>query len=165
MNVIYEEKIREALSVVQPHSIAVDFVGLDWQSYLDIGSARQIIVSPTVGTHPAAIEQIVAAIEGAWDAVYFLDELHTKLYIGGQFVAMGNFNLAKTGVTESGREPVGMLSKNTQFVADARLLFASLKKRAQQDYPDTPSKKIKLAQLRATLAQRSLCHGAPQAPA
>ena len=53
------KELRDAIAAVQPDRIAVAFIGINWQEYVDISSIKEIIVSPTLGSNPRAIENIM----------------------------------------------------------------------------------------------------------
>lgn len=91
MKLISTAEVESTLENVRPTHIAVAFVGLDWKRYIDINVIEEMIVSPTIGTNPYAIQEIVNHI--GWDKIHFLTNLHTKLYIGSNSAVFWRFNL------------------------------------------------------------------------
>ncbi len=80
MKVLIENDIQEAVSGCKPSKIAVAYIGADWQTFIpDPSRLESIIVSPTIGSNPWAIADLVKQI--GWEKVAFLDELHAKTYI------------------------------------------------------------------------------------
>ena len=92
MKILSGGDIAKEVKSINPQYIAVGYIGKDWHRYIDIEFVKEIIVSPTIGSNPFAIESIVKEI--GFENVYFLDELHAKLYIGSDRYAFGSFNLS-----------------------------------------------------------------------
>jgi hypothetical protein len=144
MKFISTVQIEESLRSVRPTQIAVAYVGRDWKDYVDVSALREVIVSPTIGSNPYAIQQIVSHI--GWEQVHFLPNLHTKLYIGESSAAFGSFNLSRNGIGAKGLEEFGAVIHD-----DLNLMheeFSRLRETARAQFPSTSSKQEALQNLR-----------------
>jgi hypothetical protein len=94
------KKIRESITKVRSSKIAVAYVGLGWDRYISRTDIKEIIVSPTLGTNPKAIEAIAALL--GFDNVHFLENLHAKIYIGAHSAVIGSCNLSDNGLSDAG---------------------------------------------------------------
>jgi len=146
MKLISGASIRKALQQITPTHVAVAYTGIDWSTYINQHKLQEIILSPTLGTNPHAVIQIVDRLE--WENVHFLDHLHSKIYLGAEQAAVGSFNLSANGMSEEGLEEVGVVVKDQQILLELRTLFDRYKKAATESYPTTAAKKARLAQLR-----------------
>jgi hypothetical protein len=148
MKLIHGASIKNALREVSPISIAVAYVGIDWTSYIDTTTLRDIVLSPTIGTNPSAIAQLAARL--GWDNVHFLDHLHAKVYLGAQAAAVGSFNLTANGLSAKGLEEAGFLISEPDTLAGLRTLLETYKAQAAAAYPTVDDKLARLAELRQT---------------
>ena len=73
------QKAHDKLHEHPPTHIAVAYVGRDWDQLIDCSQLKEIIVSPTLGTNPRAVDELVEKF--GWEHVHFLDELHAKIYL------------------------------------------------------------------------------------
>lgn len=88
MKVLVEDEIRRTVIDCKPLRIAVAYIGVDWKTFIpDTSCLESIIVSPTIGSNPSAIADLVKQI--GWEKVVFLDELHAKTYIGKNSAVIG----------------------------------------------------------------------------
>ena len=101
------EQLRNALNKIKPTKIAVAYVGAGWENYILLEHLEEIIVSPTLGSNPFAIEEIMNKL-GA-EKVHFLDRLHSKLYLGKQSALLGSPNLSDNGFSDSGNLEAGVV--------------------------------------------------------
>ena len=53
------EQLKNALNEIKPTKIAVAYVGAGWKNYRLLEYLEEIIVSPTLGSNPFAIEEIM----------------------------------------------------------------------------------------------------------
>jgi hypothetical protein len=146
MKLISGASIKKALQQVAPTHVAVAYTGIDWSTYIDKNKLKEIILSPTLGTNPHAVIQIVDTL--GWKNVHFLDHLHSKIYLGAEQAAVGSFNLSANGMSEEGLEEVGFLVQDQQIMLELRTLHNRYKKAATDSYPTIGAKKARLAQLR-----------------
>ena len=144
MKILTEAKqIREALEEVEPSQIAVAYVGADWDDYISVDDLEEIIVSPTIGSNPRAIESIMN-IKGH-ENVYFLNELHSKIYIGSNSALVGSCNLTYNALSGNRLLEVAILLENNSSVSQLLGTFNDYKESAEIQYPDFESK---IAQLK-----------------
>ncbi|CAJ8041604.1 Uncharacterised protein [Burkholderia pseudomallei] len=146
MQLIYGREIKRALREIQPTSIAVAYVGIDWADYVDVSALKEIVLSPTLGSNPFAIAKI--ASELGWDKVYFLDNLHAKIYLGVTGAAVGSFNLTANGLSAEGLEEAGYVVRDRMAIEQLRVLLAQYRSQAQAAYPTTALKLERMAELR-----------------
>lgn len=143
MELISGVLIKDALHRILPKQIAVAYVGADWRQYICDQSLKEIILSPTLGSNPRAIIKIVESL--GWDNVYFLDNLHAKIYIGETMAAVGSFNLSANGLSGEGLEEAGFVVKASETINQLLLIFESFKSLAVAQYR---SKAEKIKQLK-----------------
>jgi len=94
MRVLTDSKeIRAELKRLAAGRLAVAYIGADWREYVDARSLKNVIVSPTLGSNPHAIADLVREI--GWDNVHFLDNLHAKIYLGQGAALLGSANLSQ----------------------------------------------------------------------
>ncbi|MBC3919081.1 phospholipase D family protein [Undibacterium sp. CY18W] len=147
MNLIYGDKIKSALREVSPTQIAVAYVGKHWSNYINPDILKEIILSPTLGTNPNAVAEL--AIKLGWKNVHFLDNLHTKMYLGDGKAALGSFNLSENGLSASGLEEAGFIIDDKQINVELKTLFDKYRSSAISKYSTEQAKIGKLAELRA----------------
>lgn len=145
MNIVTSAEAMYAVKRVNPVRIAVAYVGIDWRDYVDKDTLTEIIVSPTIGSNPVAISQLVVAL--GWDRVHFLDSLHAKLYIGNGRAAFGSFNLTKNGLSGACLEELGAVTEDPGHLEKLTAEFERLRKLAIQCYPSIEDKKSRLSEL------------------
>ena len=145
MQIITNSEITEAIRDVNPTHIAVAYVGIDWREYIDVDKLEEIIISPTLGSNPHAIAQIVEKL--GWEHVHFLDPLHAKFYIGESKAAIGSFNLSKNGIGADGLEEIGVIIENPIHIEKLESEFSRLCDMAKKEYPNSKAKKTSLKKL------------------
>lgn len=147
MKLIHGAAIKRSLREVSPISIAVAYVGIDWSTYIDTSTLKEIILSPTIGSNPVAISQLVDKL--GWENIYFLDNLHSKVYLGTAQAAVGSFNLTANGLSAAGLQEAGYLISEPDAIARLRDLLAEYKALATAAYPTKLTKSKRLTELRA----------------
>ena len=101
MKILVEDDIRDAVVRCKPSKIAVAYISADWKMFIDdVPYLEAIIVSPTFGSNPWAISDLVKHI--GWEKIFFLDELHAKTYVGGKSAVSGSANLTRNGLGADG---------------------------------------------------------------
>lgn len=146
MKVLSGKKIKDAIQSCNPSNIAVAFVGCNWNSYLrNIEALESVIISPTIGSNPYAINDIVKKI--GWSKVHFLDSLHAKIYIGDQSAVVGSANLTNNGLDGQRLLEISVSISEENELLDLNNEFEELLNKAKKLYPSTEIKKIKLNQL------------------
>jgi hypothetical protein len=138
--ILSSKKIRENIERVQPSKIAVAYVGIGWDRYISITAIREIVVSPTLGTNPKAIEAIVDLL--GFDKVHFLDKMHAKIYIGANSAVLGSCNLSDNGFSDAGLIEAAVFLSAMDSVKKLELQFDQYRSLAIQQYP-TKIDKIK----------------------
>ena len=146
MNILKDKKIKTAIANCNPNQIAVAYLGIDWESYIpNYKDLECVIISPTIGSNPHAITSLAKAI--GWDRIYFLDELHSKIYLGEKTAIIGSSNLTYNGL--SGQSLIELCVEivdidNLKEISD---FLKDLKIRAAKKYPSITSKKQKVQEL------------------
>ena len=141
------KEIRDELQICNPHKIAVAYIGADWADYINSNRIEEIILSPTLGSNPKAIDQLVEEL-GGWDKIYFLKNLHTKIYIGSEIAIVGSSNLSKNGIDVGGLEEACISVRSPELSKDINHYFETLKSKASRQFKDEKSKKQELEKLR-----------------
>lgn len=132
-----------------PSHIAVAYVGQDWDQLIDSSQLQEIILSPTLGTNPRAVDALVERL--GWDNVHFLDELHAKIYWSSDAVIWGSFNLSNNALgcnSEGGLIEAGIFSTEKGMLDEAKALYYNVcKEKSIHKYKSTQQKQEKLKQL------------------
>jgi hypothetical protein len=156
MRIITNPQLLEAICEVLPVRIAVAYIGIDWREYIDESCLDEVIVSPTIGSNPRAIRQLVELL--GWDKVHFLDALHAKFYIGKKNAAFGSFNLSRNGICAQGLEELGVITADVTALERLNYEFTRLLKLAAGSYPSVQDKEGKLEELH-TQRNRAIAEG------
>lgn len=147
MKFLKSNAIASKLNDCNPYLIAVAYIGVDWKKFIDYNNLEKIIISPTLGSNPNAIEELVSLI--TWDKVMFLDNLHAKIYIGKNSVIVSSSNLTNNGLSVSdGLEEAATRIIKKSEINEAINYYHELCKLASKKYPTINSKKKKLSELR-----------------
>lgn len=146
MRILVETEIHQAIDRCKPSKVAVAYIGADWNTFIpDAHRLDAIIVSPTFGSNPWAITDLVKQI--GWDKVFFLDELHAKMYVGNGSAVIGSANLTRNGLSGEGLVELCVEVNADESLRKLEEIFYDLKGRAQKQYPTTASKKARLKEL------------------
>ncbi|HDY8146179.1 hypothetical protein LZU85_19720 [Vibrio sp. IRLE0018] len=143
MQIISDEKIALHLRELCPQYVAVAYLGKDWASYLAIDNLKAIVLSPTLGTNPFAVEALVDKI--GWDKVHFLSRLHSKIYLGDSSVMLGSANLSDNALSGCKLYETVALSREPDVVAQAFNEIEKIINLAESEYPNVD---LKLEQLK-----------------
>lgn len=136
---------RQALKEIDPYRIAVAYIGLDYSAYIKTKKIREFIVSPTVGSNPHAISSVIKSI--GISNVYFIDNLHSKLYIGKKGAIIGSANLSRNALDEQGLLELGVLIDSEKDMKKVNQLFNEYKKIAKKLYTNSSLKELRIAKL------------------
>jgi len=149
MELVHGETIQQRLNEVIPEYIAVAFVGIDWERFINRKNIKEIIVSPTIGSNPRAITNLVSIL--GWKKVFFLKKLHSKIYIGSQTKSalVGSFNLTANGLQAgiTNLYEAGYFINEPDKIGELRQLFAEYKELSLVEFPDIHSKQQALHEL------------------
>ncbi len=143
---ILSENLAQELRRVNPSKIAVAYIGRNWQSYVNTEVLEQVVVSPTLGSNPRAIAELGKKI--GWDNLYFLDNIHSKLYIGASSVMIGSANLSDNGFANNSREEACVVLDKKDDISRANKLFERYREAAKRQYENYEQKQTKLDFLR-----------------
>lgn len=149
------DALRSALLDIRPRRAAVAYLGAAWRDVLgDSPELEQLVVSPTAGSNPWALEEICNEL--GWDRVHFLERLHSKIYIGRGRVIVGSPNISSNGfdtdVDGSGLFEAVVLSSETELRRDAEAEFERLRAIARSEYPGKPEMERRIAAMKAARA-------------
>lgn len=147
MEILTDGQIAAAIEQCRPSRIAVAFLGADWETFTpDVAAIDFIVISPTIGTNPRAVADLVAQI--GWDRVYFLEALHAKVYLGDRSGVVGSANLTSNGLAG---DRLIELCVSVEDGADLARLGNELEQwraRAATAFPTQSAKEEKLGELR-----------------
>ncbi|MEN2506151.1 phospholipase D-like domain-containing protein [Stutzerimonas stutzeri] len=132
MVITNHRELRSALEKVAPTHVAVAYLGYGWSDYLNIEALKAIIVSPTLGSNPYALQDLLEVAKKQRINVYFQPDLHAKLYIGDGGCLIGSANLSRNGFSGGLRE-AAVLLQDTEAVQRARTVFDALMSGAVTD--------------------------------
>jgi len=130
--------IRKTLRELKPASIAVAYVGVGWKSYISTKSLREIVLSPTLGSNPRAIEEMMQEL--GHENVHFLDHLHSKIYLGANAALLGSCNLSDNGISDNGLLEAAVLLAGENARKSLAAQFETYKAAARKLYPTKQSK-------------------------
>ena len=136
---------RAAIRKIMPRRIAVAYVGAQWRDYVVPKGVEEIIVSPTLGSNPYAIRDLMRALGD--DKVHFLDALHAKIYVGAKAAVVGSCNLSQNGMGDGGREEVAIELTDAATLRALEKTFARYKMMAQTQYRTRNAKETALEKL------------------
>lgn len=160
MNILTNEEIQEAIKRCKPCQIAVAYIGIDWHDFIPVTTILEaVIVSPTIGMNPKAIVALAKAI--GWDKLFFLNELHAKIYLGRLSAIVGSANLTQNGLSGHTLIELCVEINSETGVKEIGRFLTDLKSRAQNLYPTTERKKAQIRELERTwnaaIANRIIC--------
>lgn len=148
MRILSGREIQQAVHSCKPSMVAVAFIGRDWNTFIpDVQNLQAVIVSPTLGSNPDAITDIAKQL--GWDNVYFLSELHAKMYIGSESAVVGSANLTQNGLSGEGLVELCVELNGEENLHELCRFFDELKAQAQGQYPTKISKLAQLKKLKA----------------
>lgn len=146
MKILVDNEIRRAVLGCKLSKIAVAYIGADWKSFIpDSSHLEAIIVSPTFGSNPWAITDLVKQI--GWEKLFFLDELHAKAYVGKKSAVIGSANLTRNGLGAEGLVELCVEVNAEESLRKLNKAFDDLKKRAKEQYPTKEAKKERIKEL------------------
>jgi hypothetical protein len=137
--------IRDAMTEVQPAKVAVAYVGSDWKQYVSLPHLREIVLSPTLGSNPKAIDEIMQTLKP--EHVHFLDNLHAKFYLGKSSALLGSCNLTANGMADQRLLETAVVLTDESARLQLEAEFTRYKKLAQTLYPTEASKLARLKKL------------------
>lgn len=140
------EDIRGALKVIKPSRVAVAYVGAGWKRYVDKGALKEVVLSPTLGSNPSAILELMEDMTP--EKVHFLDHLHSKFYVGEQEVLVGSCNLSDNAMGDGGKHEVAIYSQDRGWIEELNDLFDSYVEQAQRLYPSLEAKLARIDKLK-----------------
>lgn len=140
-----KSEYRKAISYVKPIKIAVAYLGIDFNKYLNPNDIKKIIISPTLGSNYYAIHELVTEI--GWDSIFFLNSLHSKIFLGKEKAVIGSANLTNNALSDSGLYEAGIFIENGEKINLLNRYFEELLTISLYDYPTIESKKEKLQAL------------------
>lgn len=137
--------IRGALRALRPNKIAVAYIGREWADFVQVSGLTDVIVSPTLGSNPGAI---AALMKCPGVKVHFLDNLHSKIYIGNESVLVGSCNLSNSALGEGGLHEVAIRSNSAELRHELLITFDQYLKEAAGAYPNEAAKLRQLERLK-----------------
>lgn len=153
--------IAERIRALRPTHIATAYIGLDWQRYVDAAALESVVLSPTVGSNPRAIRQLIEAI--GFDRVHFLDHLHAKFYWSPKAAVLGSSNLSNNGLQGSnGLVEAGVAIdpvREAQVHADLKLMHVRIEAEARKHYKSEDVKWAQVKRLEEQLEWLSRANG------
>lgn len=139
------EEILQAIREIQPGRLAVAYIGRDFDQFVNPEWIDQIVLSPTPGSNPHAIRQLVDAT--GWERIEFIPELHAKLYLGGKSAVVGSANLSRNGLDVGGLWEAGVYVDEPDVLNHIGHTVEQMFDQARQAYPTIDSKETALENL------------------
>ena len=133
MVITASDQLRSKLTDVAPTHVAVAYLGSGWQSYLtDLDTLEEIVVSPTIGSYPGALTELLDEAKQRGFRVYFRKTLHAKLFIGDDACLIGSANLSRNGF-DGGLNEAAVYLTDAKSIDQAHNVFETLKQDAVTD--------------------------------
>ncbi|SDO28343.1 PLD-like domain-containing protein [Vreelandella arcis] len=133
MVITVPEKLRSTLAEVAPTHVAVAYLGSGWQEYLtNLDALEAIVVSPTIGSYPGALTELLDEANQHDFRVYFRNTLHAKLFVGDDACLIGSANLSQNGF-DGGLNEAAVYLTDSKSVDQAHDVFETLKQGAVHD--------------------------------
>ncbi|XQU09587.1 hypothetical protein P4544_07755 [Halomonas sp. LY9] len=122
-------ELSRTLKSIKPTHVAVAYLGSAWKEYLsDMDALEEIIVSPTIGSNPWALEELLVKAVQHDFKVYFSEKLHAKLFIGKMSCLLGSPNLSHNGFG-GGLNEVAVYLEGGQNLSNAQIFLKRLDQR------------------------------------
>ncbi len=137
--------IKNHLGKLKPTRVAVAYVGAGWKNYVDVATLKEIIVSPTLGSNPKAIEEMIAHL--GIENVHFLSRLHAKIYLAAEQALIGSCNLSDNALTEGRLVEVAVAVNGGRTLAALNAIFETCKEEACKEFPKAEDKRKRLEKL------------------
>lgn len=126
-------ELSRALKNIKPTHVAVAYLGSAWQSYLtDLSTLKEIVVSPTIGSYPWALSDLLDKAAEHKFRVLFSENLHAKLFIGKSACMIGSPNLSDNGFG-GGLDEAAAFLEGSQNIKNAVRIFEELKAEAVEN--------------------------------
>lgn len=126
-------ELSRTLKSIKPTHVAVAYLGSAWQEYLtDLDALEEIVVSPTIGSYPWALSDLLDKAAEHEFSVHFSESLHAKLFIGKSACMIGSPNLSNNGFG-GGLDEAAAFLEGSQNVKNAVRIFEGLKAGAVED--------------------------------
>ncbi len=153
--------IAKRIHALKPTHIATAYIGLDWHRYVDAAVLESVVLSPTVGSNPKAICQLIKAI--GFDRVHFLDHLHAKFYWSPEAAVLGSSNLSNNGLQGSRGLVEAAVAINpaheAQAHADLKLMHERIEAKARKRYKTEDAKWAQVKDLEKQLERLNRANG------
>lgn len=136
--------LEMVLQDIHPKKIAVAFLGQGYKKFVTPKELESIIISPTEGSNPYAIQQLAKDI--GWEKIFFLSKLHAKIYIGEKETLIGSANLSHNGLSDN----KGSLQEACVKMPTAKDVLSTYKRllsKATKEFKNESAKKKALAKL------------------
>ena len=147
MRVLTDSKeIRAELKKLAASRLAVAYIGADWRDYVDARSLESVILSPTLGSNPHAIADLVREI--GWNKVHFLDNLHAKIYLGQGAALLGSANLSQNALGDGNLFEAMVLVRGESALVKLDETFDAYLEKAKECYQQESKKQQRLNDLR-----------------
>lgn len=138
------KNLENVLHAIHPKKIAVAFLGQGYKKFVTPQELESIIISPTEGSNPYAIQQLAKDI--GWEKIFFLRKLHAKIYIGKKETLIGSANLSHNGLSDD----KGTLQEACVKIPTTKNVLSTYKhllSDARKEFKDESAKKKALAEL------------------
>ncbi len=157
MRILIGNQIQKAIIQCSPTKIAVAYIGRDWCRFVKNASKlKSVIVSPTLGTNPEAVFELANKI--GWKKIFFLNELHAKIYLGQSTAVFGSANLTNNGLSGEKLIELCMEIENSTIHKEFEKIFEDFKRKAQEQYPTESSKIERLRLLKIMCYKAQMNH-------
>jgi hypothetical protein len=146
MKILSGNQIAKAVANCHPTRVAVAYIGADWRKFIPNPSQlAYVVVSPTLGSNPKAVSDLVEAI--TWEKVFFLDELHAKIFSGPDSAVIGSANLTRNGLSGEGLVELGVEISSAPALERIKTELDHILARAKKGYGDREAKQKRLQNL------------------
>jgi hypothetical protein len=150
--------IAEQVKLVQPHKVAVAYLGASWPDYLpSVATLDVVVIAPVLGTNPWAVQDLIECLstegQDGWEKVFFLDSLHAKLYLGERSAVWGSANLSSNGLSGERLLELCTMTDAPEVLQELNWFFESTLALAKAQYRTVNDRMRRLALLQEETAR------------
>jgi hypothetical protein len=147
-------EILHKINEIGVKKIAVAYIGDGFDTLIpNIQGIQAIVISTGLGSNPYAIAKLVKML--TWDRVFFLQQLHSKIYLGKDRAVVASSNLSRQGLVEGGNEEFGVVIDDRTNLDIISKTIDRYIERAQQECASSSEKEEVLQAMRRAYELRA----------
>ena len=141
------EAIKKKIEKLNPKKIAVAYIGSGWQNYVNKEVLEEVIVSPTLGSNPNAINELFENY--GYENIHLFTNLHSKIYLSDDAFIIGSCNLSNNALfsDDSGLFETAIYDDDKDKLSELNQLFDDYKNYAINEFSSKEEKIDKIESL------------------